>query len=691
MNPIKNILNRLRAQNSINLVGAPSFAEVNPYGLYNTYCSDEYSSQFPNIRPIVNELMSIPAYAVDSNGKSVPHPALDALYHPNKADSYVAFMEKLAVSVLSLDYTYLLVWRREGGETKPGGDFGFKGINIGGFTFLENPAVEYRDGKIYYKMGAQEFTEDEVIAIPGGAKPGNLYGGYSPAQASAKWASIDGYIGDYQKGFFKNGAIPSGMFIVTAATNDDFKAVKKKMEEKHRGAGKNNNVMYSHAPLDRDGKPQQEQIKWIPFQQSNKDIDFKNLLDHVDNRLSESYGVSSIIKGVDSAAKYSNAEVSEANFAKRAVNPLALRIFSQITHELSRMTGGLGIALRYKYEIPAVADAEKVKAETKKVEVDAIMQLINAGFTLDSAVDALKISQSYKLLAIGNNANTVIDNDKPEVDEGGEVEDAPDPAKIDGITPVNKGEAKRTNPKAKKKSPEDKLYDVAMDLMKAQVDEAIIALENGSDIASEALLDEFADEALQILTELVIVAGATQTEEGIAMLAKLGLATNLITEFYMTDDQIDRYLGYLKMVGMSYSQDTTDAIQKVLLRAEVEGLTFADIKKTLQQLPELEGYRATRIARTETVKAGGNGSLYAMEQIQNRTGYSLNKVWQVNSSDACEFCRAMDGTVKPVNQPYVPVGGSIQAGDKFLVNNFVDMDTAQSHPNCACSSYYELA
>src|SRR5690606_3131727 len=134
-----------------------------------------------NVRPITNELMQIVPYAIDANGKPIKHAVIDALYHPNKRDSLPMFLEKLGVSVLAQDYTYLLTWRNEAGEAKPGGNLGFKAKNLAGFTFLDCPGVEYRDGRIYYKMGSQEFTEDEVIAIPGGARPGDLYAGYSPA------------------------------------------------------------------------------------------------------------------------------------------------------------------------------------------------------------------------------------------------------------------------------------------------------------------------------------------------------------------------------------------------------------------------------------------------------------------------------------------------------------------------------
>src|SRR5690606_9157625 len=109
------------------------------------------------------------------------------------------------------------------------------------------------------------------------------------------------------------------------------------------------------------------------------------------------------------------------NFLERAVDPLALSIYTQITHELNRITGGLGVAITYKLEIPTIADEEKVEAERKNIEVSALTKLLDKGYSLDSAVDALQLSNSYKLLKEGSANTATIDNDKPDVDDGNEV------------------------------------------------------------------------------------------------------------------------------------------------------------------------------------------------------------------------------------------------------------------------------
>lgn len=665
-------------RSEVNLVGAPSFAEVNPYGLYNHFKADEYASSYPNVRPITNELMGIIPHAIDGNGKPVAHPSLDALFHPNKTDSLPMFMEKLGVSVLALPYTYLLVWRKEGGVAKPGGNFGFKGKNIGGYTFLERPAVSYADGKIFYKIGSQTFTEDEVIAIPGGSRPDSLYEGYSPAMSACRWATLDGYIGDYQNGFFKNGAIPSGMFRIAAATNQDFKDMKAKLEERHQGAGNNNNVSYSHVPLDSTGKAQQAQLEWVPFTQSNKDIDFEPLLKHVDNRLSESYGVSSIIKGVDSNAKYSNAEVSEAGFAKRAVKPLALRIYSQITHELNRITGGLGVSLTFKYDIPAVSDAEKVKAETKQIEGDIIIKYTSEPYnwSLESVVEAFQLSNSYKLLRQGTQP-VVIDNDKPEVDEGNEVSTAPERREIDGVTPISNLKSELTD--------QEKMEKVARDFMAKQVDRSISELSDeivDQAELTEGELDEFAEAMMKIISAILIAKGAS---EYAAALTLAGLTSDDVQGFLLPESAQDTYRAYLRRVGQSYSNDTANAIRTVLADANDQGLNLVETKARLKDLLNTDDYRVKRLARTELNNSQNIGKLEGVKSLAAEVGGNWEKTIQHTKANICPLCQSQEGIWSKIDQPLWGLGESIvtQEKDKQVVyiNDWQSNEANDYHPN----------
>ena len=667
---------------------APSFGMRS---IFDHYKSDAFASAYPNIRAISAEYMQVKPYAIDANGKPIQNNnIINALYHPNQLDSSVSFFEKIAVSTLFHSKTYVLVWRREGLEAKPGGDFGYKGKNIAGFTFLEYPAVERRDGRTYYKIGTQEFNDKEVIVLPGGVDPTNLYGGYSPSEASRRWAKLDDYIADFQSGFFENGAVPAGVINVVAATTKEYDDIVDTILARHQGAGNNGKVTFSHTPLDQSGKPAQAQITWTPFGQSNKDMDFKSMYEQVDKRLSASYGVADIIKGIDSNAKYDNGGFSEKTFAKRAVYPLLLRNYTQFNHELNRITGGTGIAISFNYEIPALADEERVKAETKTLELNMINTALNAGFTLDSIVDAFELSNSYKLLKAGVAKEAKIENDKPDVDEGSEVQKSPNPSKIDGVTPVQEVTKSVT---LKAKTNEDKLADAARDYMQSQVNRVVKEYkeEFSNAIKPDPIEDElelFVDEMLVTITGVLNTKGEEEYVTGVEL---AGLNIDDLQGYNVSEEATDRYRAYLKQVGTSYGDETAQSIRTVLQNSQDLGFTRAETEKALKGIMDTDEFRVKRLARTELNTAEQMGSLDGMKNLSSETGVSFSKVWHANRSDTCDFCQSLDGTVVGIDQPFIPLGGTIEASDgTILVNDWRDVEIAEAHPNCTCSIIWEV-
>ncbi len=680
-----------------NYIGAPSFAQQNPgYSLLNCYQSDAYASIYPSVKAISYEFKKIMPFAIDGNGKPQKNvPTINALYHPNQLDSSVAFFEKLAVSSLVHRKTYVLVWRKEGRESKPGGEITPQ--NIGGFTFLERPAITRRDGKTYYNIGSQEFTENEVMVIPGGVDPNNLYAGYAPGEASRAWATLDDYIADYQKGFFENGAIPAGQFLITAATNKDFNDTVDAMQAKHRGAGKNNNVTYTPQPIDpTTGKPGEAKVQWIPFASSNKDIDFKNLFEQANKRIDSTFGVPASVRGVGENNNYATARLDQQNFIVRAVEPLALSIYTQITHELNRITNGLGVAITFELPIPAIADEELVQAQTKSSEVTSLNVLLDKGYSLDTAVDALALSPRYKLLKIDTTTQTIIENDKPDVDEGGEVNDSPDPDKVDGITPLNK--KKDAKPK-NEASDLDQLESVARALMQSQVDQAIADYESEQEVSNVVTgnptpeaEDKFVADMLVRIVGIMIAKGEIEYLVGKQLLVDAGLSTANLHSFVLNETARSAYEAYLSKVATSYSEDTAVAIRSVLSRSNVAGWTQAETKDALRGIMNTDEWRVKRLGVTELNRSQSLAGIESMKQIQAETGYSLEKSLMHTGGDPpCEFCDALIGKWIPVDQELVPLNSVVVGVDGgIMINDFVANDGYDPHPNGHCTNHYRV-
>jgi phage portal protein BeeE len=386
------------------------------------YRDNQYENGYGSISKIVNAFMDVLPYVVDENGDRVEKSnVLNRLYHPNQDMSSLDFRQALGVMSLVHDRVFILVWRLEGGISKPGGQITPQ--NLAGFTFLENPVVTLvNNKKIYTYMGAT-YTEDEVIELKD-INPYNIHKGFSPAKAAAKWATIDDYIAAYQTGFFKNGAVPAGQFIITASTTQEFDDEVDKLQAKHRGAGKNNNIIYVHRPTDREGKPSNAKIEWVPFNVQNKDLSLQAIFDQANKKIDSVYGVPAEIRGILSNSNYASVNVAEKIFIKYVVKPFTKKIWTRFTHQLNRITGGLGVAISFKLEVPGVVDEEKIEEETAKIRDERVQLYLERGYTLTSIKSYLETGDLTEL-----ESNTPAeDEDNADVDEGDEVEDAPDAA-----------------------------------------------------------------------------------------------------------------------------------------------------------------------------------------------------------------------------------------------------------------------
>lgn len=396
---------------------------------YGEFKSNDYENAYPSISKITNKFMKIRPYAVDAKGEKVDTPTavINALYHPNMLNSSVEFREALSLMYLVHPKTHILVWRKEGGRIVPGGRITAQ--NIAGFTFMEGVAVVTVGGKSIYTVttenGSNTYSDSEVITLRG-LNPYRINtGGFSATQAACKWTTIDDYIAQYQKGFFENGAVPSGEFVITAPTTKEFDNIVDKMQEKHKGAGKNNNIVYTYRPIDAaTGKPIQAQIEWIPYAVTNRELSLKDLFDQANKKVDSAYGVPASIRGVGENNNYATARTDQQNFMENVVDPIALKIWTGFTHELNRITGGLGVAISYDIVIPALADEEKVKEEHGKIRDERIQAWLDKGYTAPSVKAYLESGDLDDLILDGSDNN---DEDNPDVDEGGEVKKSADP------------------------------------------------------------------------------------------------------------------------------------------------------------------------------------------------------------------------------------------------------------------------
>lgn len=667
---------------SLNLGGYSSYG--GGWGLSSVmgcYSNGSYDNTFPSITKIAEAFMTVAPYAIDAKGERLAtRPRLlEAIYNPNRQMSSVDFFEALMVMLLVHPSVYLLCWRYEGGKAIAGGKI--TANNIGGFTFLENPGIERVDGKTFYRDGSNRWSENEVIHLSLNVNPYNILAGYSPSESAKKWARVDDFIADYEMGYFQNGAVPAGEFVVTARSVDEFNAIVDTLQQKHRGAGKNNNVVYSHRPTDSvSGKALNSQIEWIPFSVQNKDMSLKELFEQTNKKLDMAFGVPAEIKGYIQNSNYASVNVADFIFDKRVVYPKALKIWTGFTHEMNRITGGLGFAISFDFEIPKLADEEKVRAETTQIELTTLANALSAGFALDSAVSALDLPESFAKL-------TLAPEPAPQEDlvtAPRDGDDLPDQAKSHQCS------KKKQSGGVVNSDIESDLGEVIRKNMGRQIDR-VIEKTKGVEDATEEEQDDFTDEMLAILIILMLREGAKEWASGLALVQGAGLPTSsLSAEYALSDTVKSKYREYLKGVAKSYTDDTAGSIRRTLERGLAEGWDTQKTAEELRNIIDLDEWRVQRLAKSETARASGISSLDAMERIQEQTGLPVYKVWHINPSSPnhCPDCLALNDTKIPIGINFLDKGEKLPDSQRLV--DFTAIEQAHLHPNCGCYLTYEI-
>jgi len=164
---------------------------------------------------------------------------------------------------------------------------------------------------------------------------------------------------------------------------------------------------------------------------------------------------------------------------------------------------------------------------------------------------------------------------------------------------------------------------------------------------------KFTEFALPRITEMVKINGE-------AAAAELGLG------FDITNPEVIKWIK--KHTGESIKSilDTTfDALKRTLAEGVANGESIPNLAARItEEYNQCKGYKAIRIARTETISSTNQGALQAYKQ----SGVVEKKEWLI-SADACDIC--ID----------IAAGGAVGINELFKGG----FDVPPAHPNCRCS------
>lgn len=141
----------------------------------------------------------------------------------------------------------------------------------------------------------------------------------------------------------------------------------------------------------------------------------------------------------------------------------------------------------------------------------------------------------------------------------------------------------------------------------------------------------------------------------------------------------------LKM-ATNFNDETLTRLNNTLSEGIQAGEGIGELKNRVGDVYDnIEGYRAERVARTETLKASNNASVWAYKQ----TGYVTSKIWVVNP-DACDECLEFDGKSVGLDDDFLGLGESYTTTDDdgnetTHTNDYDTVEEPPLHPNCRCT------
>jgi hypothetical protein len=161
-----------------------------------------------------------------------------------------------------------------------------------------------------------------------------------------------------------------------------------------------------------------------------------------------------------------------------------------------------------------------------------------------------------------------------------------------------------------------------------------------------------------------------------------GVAHFITGELLVISPEVERAVqAHILEISGVYNADTIKALEKTLSEGQAAGESLAKLKKRVEtEYSAAKGYRAERIARTESLKA----SSQAAELAYKQSGYS--KVRWFTNPGACEFCQTYEGRTKEIGGTYNKVGDVVVGADGNQMRlDYDDIEYPPLHPNCTCS------
>lgn len=229
---------------------------------------------------------------------------------------------------------------------------------------------EFVSGYIYLGPDGEQvpLKLDEVIQLRM-PNPLDVYRGMGPVQSILTELDSTKYSAEWNRNFFKNSALPSGIIEAPNNLSDpEFDELRDRWDEQHRG------VAAAHRVAILEGG-----LKWVDRKFTQKDMQFVEMREISRETIREAFGFPKAMLGATDDVNRANAEAAEVMFARYLVVPRLERIKAALNNDLLPLYGTAGQGLEFDYCDPVPENLELANAE-RVSKADAASKLTTAGY-----------------------------------------------------------------------------------------------------------------------------------------------------------------------------------------------------------------------------------------------------------------------------------------------------------------------
>lgn len=533
--------------------------------------------------------------------------------------------------------------------------------------FLLNPAqieLSIYDGEvvgyILHKTNGDQvpFTTDELYHDKR-PNPFNEYRGMSVLERASQYVDIELTTTSFTLNYMRNNASPSGIVSLPDMDRDTFKQFAAQWREGYEGpenAGKTAFVRGDNVDFKAVGATLKDVDQKITRQMAKEDVLMmlevpKPLLGGTD----------------DNGFGRANVDALTYIYAKEKIEPMMRRldrIYQQIMQMQPRSVGVEQVGVTVTHESPVPEDKDFTHMENK--------DLVNIALTVN------EVRERMGLPAIPG--GDVLPTNAPAVETPTKsATRVTFKKKLTKAEMVKKEQADRESFR-KKVEDTNTIYakKVKSSIARFAGEQESLMIDKIS-AASKSYdewlfsVDEESRKLAEILAPILVELMEVQAED----------VSHFITgELLVVTDDMRKLVesNILEIAGV-YNTDTTTAIQRTLAEGQTNGESLTKLKKRVESVySDAKGYRAERIARTESARTGNRTA----ELTYKQNGYTEVE-WFANPG-ACEFCKTLDGTTKVIGANYLGIGDVFTSneGNKLRIE-YANIDVPPIHPNCSCS------